>query len=69
MSGSPFAGCGFCRLTRYDRLRSLEKQGSLLRRFMQPNPAGQLTEVVAEMHDEARDQHGPKANRQRDLIV
>ncbi len=36
---------------------------------MEANPAGQPSDMVAEMHDEARDHDGPETDGQRNMIV
>jgi hypothetical protein len=36
---------------------------------MEPNPAGQPSDMVAEVHDETRDHDGPETDGQRNMIV
>jgi hypothetical protein len=36
---------------------------------METNPAGQPPHMVAEMHDETRDNDGPETDGQRNMIV
>ena len=58
-----------CRLERMCGVRVVQKQSRPGRRFVQANPPRQPADVVAEVHDQARDQHGPEAKGQRDLII
>jgi hypothetical protein len=54
---------------RVARKRVLVQQASLAGTLVQADPAGQLPHVMAEVHDKARNQDGPEAESQRDLIV